>query len=388
MTATLEIAQAVNERTFEGGAFARRPVDEAQVVEVARLLEGVRRGNRRAAFAVQEALSTSDFVNTLFVVLDRELMDRYQAIDPQWPQYARRTTVRDFRPKRLVDLLGGNAALTLVPELTEYPERSIFKALYTIAVSKYGGRFALSWEAMINDELGELADLPGHLAIGATNTEDTVGAGLLTAGSGPNPAFFNSTAWGRTYDDVAGTWSGGSTNLLAANPPLTTDNLTAALAAIKARKDPEGLPIQNRAYVLVVPAALEVTAKKILAATEIRITIGSETTIMANWLTGTVRLVVEPWLDVLDKGANVATTWYLLPDPAQPRPAFYVAFLRGHETPDVRVKTDTGQRAGGGAVDPTEGSFDIDDIQYRVRHVVGSAGTDMIGTAASNGSGS
>lgn len=385
---TLAIAQAVNERTLEGGAFARRPVDEAQVVEVSRLIEGLRNGSRRAALLVQEALSSSDFINTLFVVLDRELMDKYKAITPQWPQYCRRTTVRDFRNKRLVDLLGGNKALSLVPELTEYPERSIFKALYTIAVSKYGGKFALSWEAMVNDELGELADLPGSLANGATNTEDTVGASLLTDGTGPNDSFFNSTAWGRTYNEVAGTWSGGSSNLIAGNPVLTTDSLTAALAAIKARKDPEGLPIQNAAYVLVVPSALEVTAKKILAATEIRITVGSETTIMANWLTGTVRLVVEPWLDVLDTSGNVATTWYLLPDPQQPRPAFFMAFLRGHETPDIRVKSDTGQRAGGGAIDALEGSFDVDDIQYRVRHVVGSAGTDMIGTAVSNGSGS
>lgn len=388
MTTTLDTAAAVNERTSEGGSYARRPVDEAEVVRVSELLEAATNGNRRAILTIQETLSSSDFVNTLFVVLDRELMDRYQALPPVWPQYCRRTTVRDFRNKRLVDLQGGNAALDAVQELAPYPERSIMKALYTINVGKFGGRFALSWEALVNDELGELADLPGHLANGARNTENKAGASLLTDGSGPNDAIFNSTAWGRTYNETAGTWSGGSSNLIAGNPALTVDSLTAAVSAIKQRRDPENLPIQVQAYKLVVPAALEVTAKKILALTEIRVTVGSELQISANWLQGLVSIVVDPWLDVLDTSGNVATTWYLLPDPAAPRPALYMAFLRGYETPDLRVKADTGNRAGGGAIDPLEGSFDIDDIQYRVRHVLGTAGTDMIATAVSNGSGS
>ena len=154
------------------------------------------------------------------------------------------------------------------------------------------------------------------------------------------------------------------------------------------RKDPEGRPIVVQAYVLVVPPALEFTARKIIDATEIRTTdAGGNTVIMGNWLRGKVKLVVEPWLSVLDQGANAASTWYLLPDPQSSRPALYTAFLRGNEAPDLRVKADGGQRVGGGQVPAEDGSFDVDDIQYRVRHVVGAAGTDMIATAVSDGSG-
>jgi len=337
---------------------------------------------------LQEAMTSSDFQFAVFDVLDREVMARYEDIAPVWTQYVSTTTVRDFRPKRLVDLLGGKAALDPVPELTEYPARNISKALYQLSVAKYGGRFALSWESMVNDDLDELRNLPENLAVAARDTESRAAASLLTDGNGPNDALFNATAWGRTYDPSAGTWSGGSSNLISGNPVLTIDNLSAALNAIGLRKDPEGRPVAVSAYKLVVPQALEFTARKILAAVEIRDVSGSQTVISNNYVSGRVQLVVDPWLDVLDKGANAATTWYLVPDPGAARKALFLGKLRGHETPDLRVKADTGSRVGGGSIDPTDGSFDIDDIQYRVRHVIGTAGTDMIATAVSTGAGS
>ncbi len=385
--------QAGEERTSSTGTenhtFRRRRVSESMVLEAARLMQRAFAGSRRGMLDLEEALAVDDFRAAAFEVLDREMMDRYQDLPAVWTSYARRTTVRDFKEKNLVDLMGGRSRLDKVPELTEYPARSLSKALYQIFVEKFGGRFQLSWEAMVNDELGQLEDLPGDLAVGARDTETHTAASLLASATGPNSSYFNATAWGRTYDEDAGTWSGGSTNLLASNPVLSTANLQAAIETIRARKDPEGRPIQAPRLTLVVPPALEVEARNILDAKEIRETSGTTTRIVANWMSGIVDLVVEPWLAVIDQSANVDTTWYLVPTPGTAsRPAFFVAFLRGHETPDLRVKADTGTRVGGGNVAPEDGSFDVDDIQYRVRHVVGAAGTDMIATAASNGSGS
>lgn len=377
------------ESATENNTFRRRALSEALVLEAAQLMQRAFAGNRRAMLDLEEALSTSDFRAAAFEVLDREMMDRYQDITPAWTMYARRTTTRDFKEKKLIDLMGGQAALAEVPELTEFPARSLSKALYKIFVKKFGGRFQISWESMVNDELGELQDLPGHLAVGARDTETKAAVGLLTDGNGPNDAYFNANAWGRTYDVATDTWSGGSSNLLSGNPALSAPALTAAITAIGQREDPEGRPIVVAdGYVLVIPPALEVTASEILNAVEIEITDGSRKTRVANWLRGKIKIVVEPWLTVLDAGANVNTTWYLLPAPTASRPPFFVAFLRGHEAPDLRVKADTGSRVGGGAIPAEDGSFDVDDIQYRVRHVVGTAGTDMIATAASNGSGS
>ena len=49
------------------------------------------------------------------------------------------------------------------------------------------------------------------------------------------------------------------------------------------------------------------------------------------------------------------------------------------------MKADTGNRAGGGSIAPEQGSFDDDTIQYRVRHVVGSALIDPKFTFVSQG---
>lgn len=386
--------QAVTERTTDGGAFRRRRLNEAALRDAAVLMGQAFRGNRRASLQLVEAMSSDDFRAAAFEILDREMLQRYQDLPQTWSAYARRTTVRDFKPKRLVDLMGGRAALDPVPELTEYPERKVNKALYYLSVAKYGGRFQISWESIVNDELGEIQNMPQDLAVAAHDTESRLAAALLTDGNGPNSAYFSATAWGRDYDQETDTWSGGSSNLIttaagfsADNPALTVDSLTDALSVIGSRRDPEGRPIVVQAYVLVVPPALEVAAHNIVNATEIRTTVGGQQVIVGNWLAGKVRVVVDPWLPVLDTSANVNTTWYLLPDPQASRPALYLAFLRGHEAPDLRVKADAGNSIGGGALPAEEGSFDVDDIQYRVRHVVGGTGTDMIASAVSNGSG-
>lgn len=377
----------VTERTAENAGFRRRALSEALVLEAAQLMGRAFKGSRRHMHMLEESLSSDDFRAAAFEVLDREMMERYQDLPRVWDQYARRTTVKDFKPKRIVDLMGGQAGLEKVPELAPYPARSLSKALYQIFVEKFGGRFQISWEAIVNDELGQLQDLPGALATGANDTESMTAAALLTDGNGPNGALFNATAWGRTFDEQAGTFSGGSSNLITGNPLLSIDSLADAMRDIKLRRDPEGRPIMVPRFKLVVPQALEVDARRVLATKEIRTTVGGVETIEDNWVAGMVDLVVEPWLDVLDKGTNAQTTWYLVPAPASSRPALYVAFLRGYEAPDLRVKADGGQRPGGGEVAPEEGSFDVDDIEYRVRHVVGSAGTDMIATAVSTGAG-
>lgn len=387
MTTDLATAQAVNERVSEGGGYRLPSVTEAQVAEAARLWQRAQSGSRRAMLDVAEALSTSDFKYASFTILDRELMERYTDLPATWQQYAGRTTVRDFRAKRLIDLMGGKAALEAVPELTEFPARSLDSGYYDVTVGKFGGRFAISWEDIVNDEIGMLLDLPEKLATAARDTESRAAATLLTAGNAYNPAYFSSTAWGGTQA-ANGTWTHTGSNLLASNPALTYDNLLAALTTIGSRTDPDGRPIFVKAFKLVVPPALEMTALKILNATEYRDVSGNQTRITSNLVAGKVQLVVEPWLGVLDVGANKATAWYLLPDPSAGRPAIFMAFLRGYEAPDLRVRGNTGDRVGGGQIPATEGSFDVDDIQYRVRHVMGSAAADMIATAASNGSGS
>ena len=341
-----------------------------QVIEARRLWKHALDGDLRARAEVMETMTTSDFPVLLGAAYGRELLAAYQTAPRIWDRFATRALLSDFRPKKLVDILGGQGALNKVKEGAEYKARQLSEALYEFSVEKYGNRIPLTWEMLKNDDLGAFNNLPGRLAVAARVTEDVVAtkALLLPDLSNVNTAFFKSA----------------NGNAPAATA-LTQENLQAAILNITSRKDADGNPIVLTGGCLVVPPALEFTARSILNATEIRTTVSTKTTIEANPMAGRLDLVVNPYL-TLNANAKAATTWFVLPSPGGARPGVAVGFLRGEEAPDLRVKADAGNRVGGGALGAEAGSFDDDTIQYRVRHVVGAAPIDPKATFVSLGS--
>lgn len=330
------------------------------IVEARRLFQKVLDGDLRARADVMETMTRSDFPVLLGAAYGRELMQEYQGITPVWTQYSTRSTVPNFKPKRLVELLGGRAGLEQVKEASEYKARALSEAEHEFKVDKYGARIPLTWEMLVNDELDAFRDLPTRLATAARETEDRVAAS----------AFFNPS--GSNLN--TGFWNAGNGNAPVTGHDLTSGNLEAALSGISQKKDSDGRPIVVSGAILMVPPALEMVARRILEASEIRVTDGNTTSVQRNYLSGVVRLVVNPWLPVVAPGfGGRDRVWFVLPDPNGPRPAHVTGFLRGHESPDLRTKADTGNRVGGGPIAPEEGSFDDDTVQYRVRHVTGAA---------------
>lgn len=341
-----------------------------RVGEAYALFDRALNGDLRAKADVAESLTTSDFPVLLGQGYNRKLLAAYQAQAPVWQQYATRTVVPNFKPQRLVQILGGTRGLSRVAEATEYPARDLTEALYEFAVGKYGDRFGLSWEMVVNDELSAFRNIDQNLAAAARDTEGTTTASAFFNANrtGLNTQFFK-TANGNAPESA----------------PLTRKALQDAIQALSTKKDEDGRPLVRPNLVLVVPPTLEYQAREILTATEIRTTAADgSVSVSQNPIAGAVTLVVEPNL-LLNTGSNAATTWLLLPAPNSARPAVVTGFLAGHEAPDLRVKADTGNRAGGGQIAPEQGSFDDDTIQYRVRHVVGAALIDPKFTFVSQG---
>lgn len=343
------------------------PARAKAIIEAAGMWKRCFDGDPRAALQVKEALSTSDlFKSATGDVLDQELLSQYASISTEWQQFATRTVVRNFKKKRLIDILGGRAALDVVPELSEYPTGDYDTAEYSIAVKKFGRRFGFSWEALVNDDLDELEQIPSAFAMAAGLTEDNAAYEQIIdmSDGSANTDFFKSANGNAPKTDT----------------PLTDVNLASAITTVSTKTDDDGniIPPQN-GLVLVVGPAQEMNARAILEATEIRVTdsTGKRTSVQPNYLRGVVKLVVLKRL----KG----NYWYLLPKPGAGRPAVAVAFLRGWETPDLRIKSNAGQRVGGGVVDPTEGDFEDDSIYYRVRHVTGGAQLVPTHTYAADG---
>ena len=338
------------------------------IVEAAGLWKRVFDGDIRAAVQVREALSTSDlFVSATGDVLDRELLAAYSDVTPEWSKFATRTTVRNFKPKKLIDLMGGRSRLERVPELTAYPGAEHDTREFEIQVAKFGRQFGFSWEALVNDDLDELQQIPGTFSQAAALTETAnaleVIADLSTGA--PNTAFF------KDYSSTAGY---GSLNTTPATAALSDTALQTAIETIRQRKDDEDNLVPSGPLTLVAGPALEFTARAILNATEVRVTSGSRTSLQPNVLRGAVTLEVVSSLP--------GSAWFVVPTPGQGRIAVASAFLRGFETPDIRQKNGGGQ-----GVSPDSGDFDDDSVRYRVRHVHGAAGADPIHTYASTGAG-
>lgn len=364
---------AMEETELPGGLSPRKfRIGEALQARTAATIAAARRGEITGR-ALREAFSTADFTLAAFATLDKRMLGKYDALPSVWRSYTTVTTVPDFRPTYLLDTWRNTIGFDAVPELTEYPgEDSRGSANYTISVAKYGRRFSLSWESMINNTaIGELENLPDVLAQQAAETEaiNAVSNLILADRTGVNTAFFKSA-------------NGNAPTAL----PLTYDNLKTVLTAMAAKKSAiSGRVVPSPPLVLVVPKALEMAANEIKNIREIRVTSGANEFLQNNVLSG-IEIVVEPMLDYWNTHAKALTTWFILPKPGNSRPATWAAFLRGYETPDLRVQVSAGQNIGGGDISPMEGSFSEDSIQYRGRHIVGHQVGDPTFTYVSLGS--
>lgn len=362
------------------GGYSRLAGDQPrhfpQIVEAYRIWDrAVNRGSFSAMAALEEAMSTSDFPLHLTAAFERQALAEYQDIPVSWTAFVDRDVVRDFRKRSFLELTGGKAGLDRIAQGGEYPARTVTESPFEIQVGKFGARFQLTWETLRNDDLGAFRSLPNRLAVAARETEDMLAAGLLVQANG------GSGGGGRVHE-----WFSTGNGNAVDNKALTASSLEAALTALRTKKDKQGRPVITAAgLTLVVPPALEMTARRILNATELRREVDGVTVIEPNYMRGTVNLVVDPWLDVVWTGPGVHRTWFLVPTPGQTRRSLVLGFLTGHEQPELRVKSDQGRRVGGGDVPVEDGSFDDDTHQIRARHVLGSAHMDPVATYASTG---
>lgn len=339
------------------------------------LYKRVLQGSRQAALDFQEAMTTSDFSFLFGDIIDRQMLAAYQQMPVQWASLARAGRVRDFRTVNRFTLDGGESVLDEVGEQSEYPAASLVDDAYTYSVRKFGRRIPLSWETLINDDLDAFADIPRRLGNAARRSEERFATGLYATATGPESNFF----------------AVGNANVTDAQ--LNIAGLQEAMRMLGEQTDTEGAPIYIDAVTLVVPPSLEVPARNILNATEILAAsgggdgVGNDQLRVTNWMRNRVSLIVNPWLPTIDQVTG-ATAWYLFADPNVGRPAMEIGRLIGHESPELFQKSPNATRVGGGLVDPTDGDFDTDSVEWKVRHVMGGTLMDPKSALASTGTGS
>ena len=362
-----ELNETLTETKSEDRGFSpihAAAVSEARIEEFGNLLinkAGLR--ENRWQYEIREAMSSSDFPILLGSIIDRQLLGMYKENLPDWRNYLGVGTVSDFRTNDIVKTWGVDNHLEEIVEYGPYDSRPMAEGKYTTKVKKYGSRFDISWEAIINDRHGAFVDIAKRMNRAALRTEARLATGILAIAAGPNTALF-----GAHVHDAAD--NAEVTNL--GSLPLTAANLQATLALMAQQKDVNDEPILVTGTHLIVPPALEYTALQILNSALLigtpasNLLVGATNVLMQK----SIKLHVDPYLPIIDESAKKNTTWYVLADPADGE-CGRVSFLRGYETPQVTMKI-SGMSSGG----PNEGDFDNDRIAYRVRHIVGAACLD------------
>ena len=350
-------------------------------------VSGMSQHKRR--YLMKEAETTSDFPVLFGTVLERVLRQKYSLQQPDWKKYIKVGTQNDFRTAWDMATYGNRATLNVVKERGEYQERKLQDGKFTINLQKFGAKFGLSWETIINDDLGAFSDIASDLALSASLTEAFQATSLFAGSSGPNSTLYGAS-FAHPIDGVTVT-NKYTTNTLAGTSLLT------AITRLKSQKDYDGNPIMFNRIILVTPIALEATAMQLLSNNLLIATALSSTSASVadgpNQIGSTseniltkypITAVTNPWLDIIDTTTGLKT-WYLFGDPAN-GDAIKMNFLRGHENPEVVQKMSDKISLGGAPISPLEGDFDSDSIEWRVRHILGGTQTDPRYTQANVGS--
>jgi hypothetical protein len=390
---------------------------ESQLREACALIKSAFNGNSwaklmfveamKGARRINEALGISDFPQLFGDVIDRAVLSNYKETEYTWNMVAKLSTVNDFRQVKRFRVdhgtgfdVDGSGNIIPVAIGQQYPEDKLTDDQYTYSIQKYGKRMPFFWETFVNDDLNALKDTPARFGRAFRRMEEY----FVTKLFANNTSFFVA---GNSNIVVPIT----GTPYTATNPALSITALAHAMTIMALQRDPDGMPIDISAVTLVVPPALKVTAMNILNADYFfandqgGTALGTGTSAfsaqrlnVANWARNIVKLAVNSMLPVVDT-THGQTGWYLFADP-NGRPALEFGKLRGHMEPELFMKLPNSVVIGEGAMgpgvgvvpgttnmNPMEGDFDTDAVNYKGRHVFGGTTIDPLMAVYSNGTG-
>lgn len=118
---------------------------------------GDTRGDIRAI--VGRALTTTDLPILLVETSRRTLMDAYEAAPETWREFAATGTATDFKDSKAVGF-EGDVEMQKVPEYGEYSDGRLAENAETYRVETFGRKLVVSRQAIINDDLGALTQVP------------------------------------------------------------------------------------------------------------------------------------------------------------------------------------------------------------------------------------
>lgn len=239
----------------------------------------------------------------------QRLVGRYFNETPAtWRSFSSIKSLSNFREYKVVNLYS-HGDMTELPSGGEVKHGSLSDYAKNLYISTYAKLIGVDRKDVINDDLSLIEQTPRILGMqSARLVADTV--------------------YGSLMDSIGTQWTAGKGNAITA--ALSVEGLDAAIQAMRNQRgqDNENLDIQP--VTLVVPPALETTARSILNSLEVNRTGDNSPT--GNPLKGSLKLEVEPRLENVDRFANASDThWWLMAAPMND--AWFAGFLDGKQQP-------------------------------------------------------
>jgi ATP-dependent protease ClpP protease subunit len=274
--------------------------------------------------------STSDFVEILANIANKSMLKGYEEAEETFERWTARGVLVDFKPVRRVDL-GLAPNLIEVPEGAEYQYGTMGDRGETIQLATYGRMFAITRQAVVNDDMNAFTRVPMRMGRAARRTIGNLVYSVLTT----NAAMADGIAlFHADHGNLAGT---------AAAP--TVDSMDAARAAMAKQRDKElhATALNIRPRYFLVPVALEGKARVLM--TSEKDPNAAVNSSKPNHVNGLADVVSDARLD-----AHSATAWYLAADP-NAHDTIEVAYLNGNSAPVLE------QRDG----------WNVDGVEFKVR---------------------
>jgi hypothetical protein len=286
----------------------------------------------------------TDFPLLLADVANKVLRAAYEAAPQTWLPLAKAVPLSDFKASNQLQV-GTAPALLEVLEHGEFTRGTIAEAKEAIQLKTYGRVFAITRQALINDDTGAFAEVPASFGRSARNKESDLAWAQITS----NPAMGDGVVlFHATHGNLAG-----------AAAAISIDAIGIGRAALRKMKDIDAATILNLSpNFLLVPAAKETIADQFVS-----------TNLMAsgssavNPFAGRLQVISEPRLDVAS-----ATAWYLATNVAQ-CPVLLYGTLDGQPGPQID------QQLG----------FDVDGLQIKCRLDVAFKAADWHGIFRNDG---
>jgi DNA-directed RNA polymerase subunit F len=279
--------------------------------------------------------STSDFPIVLGNTVNRTLRSAYELYPQTFKPFTRQSSAKDFREKTLAQIGDLTSKFKEIKEGGEYTYGTLGEAKESYKLAKYGQIIAITWETLINDDLGAFNRISQSIGMKAAQLESDIVWGILTG----NP----------TMGDGTALFHADHGNLAGAGTVIDINNLSKAKAAMRKQKS------LGKDFLNLTPSFLIVGPDKELEAYQYATAnIVANDQSKVNPFASGLQVIVEPRLS--------GNTWFLSSSPGMIDTIEY-AYLEGEQG------LFTEQRNG----------FEVDGLEIKARLVFGAKAIDWRG---------